>query len=213
MPTLQITEIFYSLQGETRTSGFPTVFIRLTGCPLRCHYCDTEYAFTDGKTLELTEILATVKQYQAKYITVTGGEPLAQKECLTLLSMLCDLDYDVSLETSGAISLDGVDSRVCTVMDIKTPASGEADKNLWANLEQLKAKDQIKFVICDRDDYHWMKTIADIHDLYRRCEVLVSPSFGEIDHRQLAEWILEDKLPFRYQLQLHKLLWGDEPGR
>ncbi len=213
MPTLQITEIFYSLQGETRTSGFPTVFIRLTGCPLRCHYCDTEYAFTDGKTLELTEILATVKQYQAKYITVTGGEPLAQKECLTLLSMLCDLDYDVSLETSGAISLDGVDSRVCTVMDIKTPASGEADKNLWSNLEQLKAKDQIKFVICDQDDYHWMKTIADIHDLYHRCEVLVSPSFGEIDHRQLAEWILEDKLPFRYQLQLHKLLWDDEPGR
>ena len=213
MPTLQITEIFYSLQGETRTSGFPTVFIRLTGCPLRCHYCDTEYAFTGGRTLELTEILATVKQYQAKYITVTGGEPLAQKECLTLLSMLCDLDYDVSLETSGAISLDGVDSRVCTVMDIKTPASGEADKNLWGNLEQLKAKDQIKFVICDQDDYHWMKTIADIHDLYHRCEVLVSPSFGEIDHRQLAEWILEDKLPFRYQLQLHKLLWDDEPGR
>ena len=127
--------------------------------------------------------------------------------------MLCDLDYDVSLETSGAISLDGVDSRVCTVMDIKTPASGEADKNLWSNLEQLKAKDQIKFVICDQDDYHWMKTIADIHDLYHRCEVLVSPSFGEIDHRQLAEWILEDKLPFRYQLQLHKLLWDDEPGR
>ncbi len=213
MPTLQITEIFYSLQGETRTSGFPTVFIRLTGCPLRCHYCDTEYAFTGGKTLELAEIIATVKQYQAKYITVTGGEPLAQKECLTLLTMLCDLDYDVSLETSGAISLNGIDTRVCTVMDIKTPASGEADKNLWINLKQLKPNDQIKFVICDQDDYHWMKTIVDVHDLYRRCEILVSPSFGEIDHRQLAEWILEDKLPFRYQLQLHKLLWDDEPGR
>lgn len=213
MPTLQITEIFYSLQGETRTSGFPTVFIRLTGCPLRCHYCDTEYAFTGGETLELKQILSTVKQYKAKYITVTGGEPLAQKECLNLLTMLCDSHYEVSLETSGALSLVGVDARVCTVMDLKTPASGEADKNLWDNLQYLKPNDQIKFVICDYDDYNWMKTIADAHDLYHHCEILVSPSFGEVDHRELADWILEDKLPVRYQLQLHKLLWDDEPGR
>jgi 7-carboxy-7-deazaguanine synthase len=211
--TLQISEIFYSLQGESRTSGFPTVFIRLTGCPLRCHYCDTEYAFTGGEALSLDNILASTKQHQAKYITVTGGEPLAQKECLTLLTMLCDAGYDVSLETSGAISLLGVDSRVCIVMDIKTPSSGEADKNLWSNLQYLKNDDQIKFVICDRDDYDWMKTISDAHDLYQCCEILVSPSFGEIDHKELADWTIEDKLPVRFQLQLHKLLWDDEPGR
>jgi 7-carboxy-7-deazaguanine synthase len=211
--TLQITEVFYSLQGESRTSGFPTVFIRLTGCPLRCHYCDTEYAFTGGKTLLLNDILTTVKQYQAKYITVTGGEPLAQKACLILLTLLCDEGYSVSLETSGAITLLGIDPRVSIVMDIKTPASGEADKNLWNNLPLLKEDDQIKFVICDRDDYDWMKTIADTYDLYLRFEVLVSPSFGEINHRKLADWIIEDNLLVRYQLQLHKLLWNDEPGR
>lgn len=213
MATLQITEIFYSLQGESKTSGLPTVFIRLTGCPLRCHYCDTEYAFTGGEPHEIEEILATVKQFGAKYVTVTGGEPLAQKECLALLKQLCDEDYEVSLETSGAISLAGVDARVCQVMDLKTPASGEADKNLWMNLQYIKPEDQIKFVICDRDDYNWMKTISDAHDLYRRCEILVSPSFGEVNHRDLADWILEDKLPVRYQLQLHKILWDDEPGR
>jgi 7-carboxy-7-deazaguanine synthase len=213
IPTLQITEIFYSLQGETRTSGFPTVFIRLTGCPLRCHYCDTEYAFTGGEPLELKKILSIVKRYESKYITVTGGEPLSQKACLSLLTMLCDADYEVSLETSGALSLIGIDPRVCTVMDIKTPASGEADKNLWTNLQYLKPDDQIKFVICDYDDYNWMKTIADAYDLYHCCEILVSPSFEEVDHRELADWILEDKLPVRYQLQLHKLLWDDEPGR
>jgi len=211
--TLQITEIFYSLQGESRTSGFPTVFIRLTGCPLRCHYCDTEYAFTGGKTLLLKDILASVKQYQAKYITVTGGEPLAQKTCLTLLTSLCDAGYSVSLETSGAISLLDIDPRVCIVMDLKTPASGEADKNLWNNLKLLKKDDQIKFVICDRDDYDWMKTISDAHDLTHRFEVLVSPSFGEINPQELADWIVEDHLLVRYQLQLHKLLWDDQPGR
>ena len=213
MPTLQITEIFYSLQGETRTAGLPTVFIRLTGCPLRCHYCDTEYAFTGGEKIELHHILATVKSHKAQYVTVTGGEPLAQKECLILLKLLCDEGYEVSLETSGALSLVGVDERVCQVMDLKTPASGEADKNLWSNLQYLKPNDQIKFVICDSDDYNWMKTIADAHDLYHCCEILVSPSFGEIDHRDLADWILEDKLPVRYQLQLHKILWDDEAGR
>ena len=213
MPSLQITEIFYSLQGETKTSGLPTVFIRLTGCPLRCHYCDTEYAFTGGEPIKLARILTLVKAYKTHYVTVTGGEPLAQKECLNLLKMLCDEGYEVSLETSGAISLVGVDERVCQVMDLKTPASGEADKNLWGNLQYLKPSDQIKFVICDRDDYNWMKTIADAHDLYRRCEILVSPSFGEVNHRELADWILEDKLAVRYQLQLHKLLWDDEAGR
>lgn len=213
MPSLQITEIFYSLQGETKTSGLPTVFIRLTGCPLRCHYCDTEYAFTGGEQIELESILATVKSHKTQYVTVTGGEPLAQKECLTLLKMLCDDGYEVSLETSGALSLAGVDERVCQVMDLKTPASGEADKNLWSNLQYLKPSDQIKFVICDRDDYNWMKTISDAHDLYRRCEILVSPSFGEVDHRELADWIIENKLAVRYQLQLHKLLWDDEAGR
>jgi len=210
--TLQISEIFHSLQVESRTSGFPTVFIRLTGCPLRCHYCDTEYAFTGGEVLLLDSILSDIKPYQTKYITVTGGEPLAQKECLTLLTMLCDAGYEVSLETSGAISLLGVDPRVCIVMDLKTPASGEADKNIWQNLQYLKDDDQIKFVICDRDDYDWMKTISDAHDLYQRCEILVSPSFGEINHKELADWIVEDKLPVRFQLQLHKLLWDDEPG-
>jgi len=211
--TLQITEIFYSLQGESRTSGFPTVFIRLTGCPLRCHYCDTEYAFTGGETVPLNDILTTIKQYQAKYITVTGGEPLAQKACLTLLTLLCEAGYSVSLETSGAITLLNIDPRVCIVMDLKTPASGEADKNLWENLQLLKEDDQIKFVICDRDDYDWMKIISDAHDLYHRFEVLVSPSFGEINHQQLADWIIEDNLLVRYQLQLHKLLWDDQPGR
>ncbi len=213
MPSLQITEIFYSLQGETKTSGLPTVFIRLTGCPLRCHYCDTEYAFTGGEQIKLERILTLVKSHKAQYVTVTGGEPLAQKECLVLLKMLCDEGFEVSLETSGALSLVGVDERVCQVMDLKTPASGEADKNLWDNLQYLKPSDQIKFVICDRDDYNWMKTISDAHDLYRRCEILVSPSFGEIDHRELADWILEDKLAVRYQLQLHKILWDDEAGR
>jgi 7-carboxy-7-deazaguanine synthase len=211
--TLQISEIFYSLQGESRTSGFPTIFIRLTGCPLRCHYCDTEYAFTGGEALSLDNILAKTKQHQTRYITVTGGEPLAQKECLVLLTMLCDAGYDVSLETSGTISLLGVDSRVCIVMDLKTPASGEADKNLWSNLHYLKNNDQIKFVICDRNDYDWMKTICDTYDLYQHCEILISPSFDETDHKELADWIIEDELAVRFQMQLHKLLWDDEPGR
>ncbi|MCK5901957.1 MAG: 7-carboxy-7-deazaguanine synthase QueE [Cocleimonas sp.] len=212
MATLQITEIFYSLQGESRTSGLPTIFIRLTGCPLRCHYCDTEYAFTGGEQHQIDDVLSTIKQYDTPYVTVTGGEPLAQSECLTLLEHLCDAGYQVSLETSGALSVAGIDARVCLVMDLKTPASGEADKNLWDNLHSLKSNDQIKFVICDREDYNWMKTIIDTYDLSHRCELLVSPSANEVDPQTLADWILQDQLMVRYQLQLHKLLWDDQAG-
>ncbi|MEN9501441.1 MAG: 7-carboxy-7-deazaguanine synthase QueE [Pseudomonadota bacterium] len=212
MADLRITEIFYSLQGETRTVGLPTVFVRLTGCPLRCHYCDTTYAFTGGTQRSMAAILAEVAQYQAHYVTVTGGEPLAQKNCLPLLTALCDQGYEVSLETSGAISLAGVDPRVVKVMDIKTPASGEATKNRWDNLALLDSKDQLKVVICNRDDYEWFLDIAAAHDLFQRCEVLLSPSHTEIAPRELAEWMLADRLPVRFQLQLHKYLWNDEPG-
>lgn len=212
MSSLRITEIFYSLQGETRTVGIPTVFVRLTGCPLRCHYCDTAYAFTGGTSMTLTAILAQVASYQARYVTVTGGEPLAQKNCLALLSALCDQGYEVSLETSGAITLAGVDPRVVKVMDIKTPASGEAAKNRWENLALLDSKDQLKVVICSRDDYEWFRDIAEVQDLFARCEVLLSPSHTALKPRELAEWILADRLPVRFQLQLHKYLWNDEPG-
>ncbi len=213
MQSLRITEIFYSLQGESRTVGLPTIFVRLTGCPLRCQYCDTEYAFTGGEELSLDAILQQIKPYNTDYITVTGGEPLAQKNCLQLLKLLCDKDYHVSLETSGALSVEQVDPRVNIVMDIKTPASGEADKNLWANLDFLKPADEIKFVICDHNDYAWMKTIADTYELYSRFEVLLSPAFGEVDINDLAEWVLKDQLAVRLQVQLHKIIWGDEQGR
>ena len=212
MADLRITEIFYSLQGETRTVGLPTVFVRLTGCPLRCQYCDTAYAFTGGTMHSIPDILAEVAQYQAHYVTVTGGEPLAQKNCLPLLSALCDQGYEVSLETSGAISMVGVDPRVVKVMDIKTPASGEAAKNRWDNLALLDSKDQLKVVICNREDYEWFLDIADVHQLFELCDVLLSPSHKEITPRDLAEWILADRLPVRFQLQLHKYLWNDEPG-
>jgi 7-carboxy-7-deazaguanine synthase len=210
---LRITEIFYSLQGETRTTGLPTVFIRLTGCPLRCHYCDTAYAFTGGEELTQTQVLAQVAEYQPAYITVTGGEPLAQKACLPLLTALCDQGYEVSLETSGAIDISHVDTRVSRVVDLKTPDSGEADKNYWDNLKSMNENDQLKFVICSREDYDWAKTMLDVHDLANNCEVLFSPVHGDIEPRQLADWILEDRLPVRFQLQLHKYLWNDEPGR
>lgn len=211
--TLRVSEIFYSLQGESRTIGIPTVFVRLTGCPLRCHYCDTEYAFTGGTTLMLNGILDQVAHYRTRYVTVTGGEPLAQANCWPLLNRLCEADYKVSLETSGAIGLDGIDERVHIVMDIKTPASGEADKNRWENLAHLKPDDEIKFVICDRDDYEWMKLLAQTHDLFDRFAVVLSPSFGEVEIQSLAEWVLEDQLPARVQMQLHKLIWGEEQGR
>ena len=210
---LRITEIFYSLQGESRSVGWPTVFIRLTGCPLRCGYCDTSYAFQGGEWVTLDSILQQVTRYNTQHVTVPGGEPLAQKPCLKLLIHLCDAGYQVSLETSGALDIGEVDSRVVKVMDIKTPASGEADKNLDTNLQYLTAQDQVKFVLCDRHDYDWAVAYMLQHTLAEKCEVLFSPVHGKLEARQLADWILADQLPVRFQIQLHKLLWGDEPGR
>jgi 7-carboxy-7-deazaguanine synthase len=210
---LRITEIFYSLQGESLTTGLPTVFVRLTGCPLRCGYCDTEYAFQGGRWMTIAEILEQVAQHHTQYVTVTGGEPLAQKSCTTLLTALCDAGYEVSLETSGALTLADVDRRVVKVMDLKTPASGEAERNRYDNLEYLHKDDQIKFVICDRQDYDWAKQQLAQYQLATKCEILFSPSYGQMPPSDLAQWILEDHLPVRFQLQLHKLLWGEEPGR
>lgn len=212
-PSLKITEIFYSLQGEARTVGLPTVFVRLTGCPLRCGYCDSEYAFYGGERRSLESILETVASYQPRYVCVTGGEPLAQRECLTLLTALCDAGYQVSLETSGAMSIEQVDTRVSRVMDLKTPGSGEVGRNLWDNLQYLNQHDQIKFVLCDRADYEWARFELDKHQLASKVsEVLFSPSFSQLKPLELAEWILQDNLPVRFQLQLHKLLWNDSPG-
>lgn len=212
-PLLRITEIFYSLQGETRTVGLPTVFIRLTGCPLRCHYCDTAYAFHGGQKMELSYILSAVAAYKPRYVTVTGGEPLAQPACNTLLTELCDGGYEVSLETSGALDVSAVDARVIKVMDIKTPRSGEQDKNLYSNITHLRQHDQVKFVLCDRADYDWAKDMLEQYHLPLGCEVLFSPSHQQLSATELADWILEDRLPVRLQIQLHKYLWGDVPGR
>jgi 7-carboxy-7-deazaguanine synthase len=213
MSRLRITEIFHSLQGEARSVGWPTVFVRLTGCPLRCGYCDTAYAFHGGQWMEIEEVLDRVAQYGARHVCVTGGEPLAQKPCPALLSRLCDRRYEVSLETSGALDVSEVDPRVIKVMDLKTPGSGELDRNLYSNIAHLLPHDQVKFVLCDRADYDWAKEMLAAYDLPARCEVLFSPSYGQVAPRQLAEWILEDRLPVRMQIQLHKLLWGEEPGR
>jgi 7-carboxy-7-deazaguanine synthase len=210
---LRLTEIFYSLQGETRTAGIPTVFIRLTGCPLRCVYCDTSYAFTGGNWWEFPAIIAELEKYATRYVTVTGGEPLAQKACYDFLSVLCDRGYEVSLETSGAMDVANVDPRVVKVMDLKTPGSGEVDKNRYANIEFLDHKDQIKFVLCDRQDYDWAVAKLKEYQLADRCEVLFSPCHGQLALRDLAEWVLADQLSVRVQIQLHKLIWGDEPGR
>jgi len=209
---LRITEIFCSLQGESRSVGWPTIFIRLTGCPLRCGYCDTTYAFKGGEWLSLEEILQRVDDLGVSHVTVTGGEPLAQKASLELLTALCDRDYRVSLETSGSLDISDVDPRVARVVDIKTPGSLEQDKNLWKNLHDLKQSDQLKFVICDRDDYQWSKQLMDKHRLQQRCEVLFSPAYGELLATQLADWIVEDRLPVRFQIQLHKVLWGEKQG-
>jgi len=209
---LRVSEIFYSLQGETSRVGLPTVFIRLTGCPLRCVYCDTAYAFTGGKSMSLASILQQVAEYGPGYVTVTGGEPLAQKNCLSLLTALCDAGYQVSLETGGALDISGVDARVMRVVDIKTPASGEAAKNRWENLSLLTGHDEIKFVLCNEDDYQWAKQIMQQHQLAGKCDVLFSPVHGEMDATRLADWILRDRLPVRMQLQLHKLLWNNTPG-
>jgi len=212
--SLLFTEIFYSLQGETRTVGLPTVFVRLTGCPLRCVYCDTEYAFHGGEQRSLENILASVAEYGAGHVTVTGGEPLAQPGCLDLMQRLCDHGYEVSLETSGAMSVADVDPRVVKVLDLKTPASGECARNLYSNINHLLPGDQVKFVICDRADYEWARFKLDEFGLAQRvADVLFSPSFGQQNATELADWILADRLPVRLQLQLHKLLWNDEPGR
>lgn len=211
--TLRITEIFYSLQGETRTVGWPTVFVRLTGCPLRCGYCDTAYAFQGGQWLEIPEILDRVANYGAGYVTVTGGEPLAQRACLDLLTQLCAVGYEVSLETSGALDIARVDSRVVRIVDLKTPASGESDKNLYRNIECLRPHDQVKFVLCNRSDYDWAKQMLTQYGLSSRCEVLFSPSYHDLSPTDLADWILQDRLPVRLQIQLHKYLWGDTPGK
>ena len=213
MPQLRITEIFLSLQGEARSVGQPTVFVRLTGCPLRCRYCDTEYAFSGGEKMTVEMILQRVAEFQAEHVCVTGGEPLAQLDCGVLLSRLCDAGYQVSLETSGALDIGSVDVRVARVIDLKTPGSGEADKNRMMNLDCLRRDDQIKFVISGREDYEWSRQLMHRHRLPERCEVLFSPVHGKQDATQLADWIIEDRLKVRFQMQLHKLLWGDQPGR
>jgi len=210
---LKITEIFHSLQGEARQAGLPTVFVRLTGCPLRCQYCDSAYAFSGGTWMHFDEIINQVRTHGTKYVCVTGGEPLAQKRCSELLVNLCDLGFSVSLETSGAVDIRLADERVSRVMDIKTPDSGEVQRNLWSNLEALTPHDQVKFVICSRQDYEWAREVLLQNALADRCEVLFSPSWGQVDATELAEWILQDHLPVRYQLQLHKILWGDVPGK
>lgn len=210
---LKITEIFLSLQGEARDAGWPTVFVRLTGCPLRCQYCDTAYAFFGGEWRGIDEILAEVASHGVRHVCVTGGEPLAQKRCLDLLRRLCDAGYRVSLETSGAIDVADVDPRVSRVLDIKTPGSTEVERNRWENLPLLTAHDQIKFVICSRDDYDWARGIVAEHRLSDRCDVLFSPSKSDVSARDLADWIVQDRLPVKFQMQLHKLLWNDEPGR
>lgn len=210
---LKLTEIFLSLQGEADSVGWPTVFVRLTGCPLRCQYCDTQYAFYGGEWFPVDDVLARVAEFNVKHVCVTGGEPLAQKSVHELMSRLCDLGQHVSLETSGALAIDGVDARVTRVLDIKTPGSGEVARNRWENLRALRPEEQIKFVLCDRADYEWARTQVTERELDHRCTVLFSPSFGQLAAADLAEWILADRLPVRFQMQLHKVLWGDTPGR
>lgn len=210
---LRINEIFISLQGEADCVGFPTVFVRLTGCPLRCQYCDTEYAFHAGEWFDLDAILLRVRELQARYVCVTGGEPLAQRNCLKLLERLCDAGFRVSLETSGALDVAAVDPRVSRVIDVKTPASNEAARNRVENFAHLTPRDQLKFVICSRADYDWSKAFLLEHALPERCRILFSPSYKQLAPTPLADWILEDRLPVRFQMQLHKILWGDVPGK
>ncbi len=210
---LRITEIFLSLQGESSSVGFPTVFVRLTGCPLRCVYCDSAYAFHGGERRSIDSIIEQVQSHGVRHVTVSGGEPLAQKRCLQLLSRLCDLDFIVSLETSGALDISEIDPRVIKVMDLKTPGSAEVERNRWENLQHLGPNDQLKFVLCDRADYDWACTQLRERGLNHLAEVLYSPSWGQLDATDLANWIVSDRLPVRFQMQLHKLLWGDVPGR
>ncbi len=210
---LRINEIFHSLQGEADAVGFPTVFVRLTGCPLRCRYCDTEYAFHNGDWLEIDSIMEKVRGYGARHVCVTGGEPLAQRECITLLHELCDAGFDVSLETSGALDVEAVDPRVSRVVDVKTPGSGEVSRNRLENFQCLTPRDQLKFVICSREDYEWSKAFLREHGLHERCRILFSPSYNQQSPTELADWILADRLSVRFQMQLHKVLWGDVPGK
>lgn len=213
MSSIRITEIFYSLQGESRTVGVPTVFVRLTGCPLRCNYCDTAYAFSGGEQKQLSEVVEQVRQFDCQYVTVTGGEPLAQAECLPLLGLLCDNECIVSLETSGAMDISKVDERVSIVMDLKTPGSGEVQRNCYENIHLLQPKDQVKFVLCDRADYQWASfKIAEYGLQTKVGEILFSPSHDQLEASELAGWILQDKLRVRMQVQLHKILWGNKPG-
>lgn len=210
---LRVSEIFRSIQGEADAAGWPSVFVRLTGCPLRCTWCDTAYAFQGGEWRDIDDIVAAVAAENTHHVCVTGGEPLAQKRCLQLLERLCDGGHEVSLETSGALDIGAVDTRVRKVMDLKAPGSGEADRNLWSNLEHLGRADAIKIVVADRADYEWARRQCAERDLARHCPVLFSPVAGKLEPRQLADWILADRLPVRFQMQLHKLLWGDQPGK
>jgi 7-carboxy-7-deazaguanine synthase len=209
---LKIFEIFYSLQGESSRVGLPTIFIRLSGCPMRCHYCDTAYAFQGGSMMTVDEIMEKIKKYDTRYVTVTGGEPLAQKEVLSLLKVLADQNYEVSLETGGGLSIKEVDPRIKIILDIKTPESGEEKKNYWDNLNLIHSKDEIKFVLCSREDYDWAKKILNQYKLTEKCDVLFSPVYQKLNTTDLGNWILEDQLPVRMQIQLHKLLWGEKPG-
>lgn len=209
---LRITEIFHSIQGESSLVGWPSVFVRLTGCPLRCGYCDTAYAFHGGRVHEQDEVLAQVASYECRHVCVTGGEPLAQAACLPLLSALADAGHVVSLETSGALSVAAVDPRVIKVVDVKTPASGEADRQLWDNLQYLSGQDQLKFVVCSREDFEWAAAQIRQRELTERCEVFVSPSHGQVNAEDLAQWVLDSRLPVRMQMQMHKQIWGERPG-
>ena len=211
--TLRVHEIFHSLQGESSRVGLPTVFVRLTGCPMRCVYCDTAYAFHGGKSMAIDDIMARVAELGAHYVTVTGGEPLAQKDCLILLRELCDAGYDVSLETGGAMDIEGVDSRVSVILDIKTPGSGELEKNRWDNLEHLKPADEVKFVLCDREDYEWARALLAERKLNAKCPVLFSPVYVRLDPAELGQGVLQDPLPVRMQVQMQKILWGETPGK
>lgn len=212
-PRVKLTEIFLSIQGEADSVGWPTVFVRLTGCPLRCQYCDTAYAFYGGEWHSLDDVVERVKAFGVEHVCVTGGEPLAQKHCFELLARLCDAGCKVSLETSGALDVANVDPRVARVIDIKTPGSGEVARNRLENFADLRATDQLKFVICSRADFEWSREFVRSHDLARRCAVLFSPSFGQVEARDLAQWVLDERVPVRLQIQLHKVLWGDTPGR
>jgi 7-carboxy-7-deazaguanine synthase len=211
--TVRLSEMFFSLQGEAARSGLPTVFVRLTGCPLRCSWCDTEYAFTGGTTTRIEDVLTEIARFPTRYVCVTGGEPLAQKNCLALLTALCDAGYDVCLETSGALDITPVDSRVARIMDLKAPASGESSKNLLSNIENLRPTDEVKIVLASRADYDWAKEMIHTHGLCARCDVVLSPVAGQLNPTELAQWILDDGLAVRFQIQLHKLLWSDARGK